>query len=803
MAKDGLHQYKYVLKSSKAPPSQHATSLEVAIKHFLSEANKALLEAQKKNEAVKNEEVEDLDEEEEGPIGGGTKSEKGKNSVVSSLKFLWESYRIVLEILRNYPKLESLYADTAKQAFSFCQTYGRKNEFRRLSEILRNHLLGLSKQQQNQQPGVMLSNPETAQLLLEVRFAQLNVATGMELWQESFRSVEDIHNLINQSKKTPPPEMMCLYFERLAQIFWQAKNHLFHAFSCLKYFRLLQKVKPDMTEAQRSAIASQVLLAGLSVPVSAGNDSDFGFDFDVQQEKNSRIATLLGSSSPISRGEFVTDLVGKGILELVYPEVAQLYKLMENKFSPLTFGGIFSNFLEFLRGRGELKVYADSIAANGFRRLVQQLAPFYQTIKLNRLFGLAKFVSPDEIEALLVESVTSGLFSARIDHRVGALRFSSDRLDSDDAKSRLSSLSSSLTTTVVNFDGYKEEQAARKKRVFNRTLEKLDEEHGSILMRMVLIEKRKEAEEEKSRRSVEEKEELERKKREEAQRLAEIKEEEKKKAQKELEEKILKAKRDLIEKEVAQDKPQPNVQVQVQKLKEQKQHMEGRLKKLAKDLDHLERARREEERPLLEAQSKELIEKDKQYHLEQSSKILEDLRAAHAKRLEEKKRLLTILPHRKGFEEGVTQQRVQSLEKILEKEKENRNLLQTDLDVALKRQQCLFAQKEALEEQRRKIEEAMRHKQEEEEEKKRKEREEKQKAEEERLAKLNEQAERQRKREQEILEKQNRSRQESAGVGGGTWKSRRTEAKKDGRAWLKTRWQLALTSFSRSALCQQ
>ncbi len=35
-------------------------------------------------------------------------------------RFLWESYRSMLEILRTNPKLEHLYAGVASKAFNFC-----------------------------------------------------------------------------------------------------------------------------------------------------------------------------------------------------------------------------------------------------------------------------------------------------------------------------------------------------------------------------------------------------------------------------------------------------------------------------------------------------------------------------------------------------------------------------------------------------------------------------------------------------------------------------------------------------------
>ncbi len=60
-------------------------------------------------------------------------------------KFLWETYRSVMDILRNNSRLEALYAMTAAKAFQFCLTYKRTTEFRRLCDILRNHLANLNK----------------------------------------------------------------------------------------------------------------------------------------------------------------------------------------------------------------------------------------------------------------------------------------------------------------------------------------------------------------------------------------------------------------------------------------------------------------------------------------------------------------------------------------------------------------------------------------------------------------------------------------------------------------------------------
>ena len=51
----------------------------------------------------------------------------------------------------------------------------------------------------------------------------------MELWQEAYKAVEDIHNLMAISKKALQPKMMAQYYLKLALVFWKSGNQLFHA----------------------------------------------------------------------------------------------------------------------------------------------------------------------------------------------------------------------------------------------------------------------------------------------------------------------------------------------------------------------------------------------------------------------------------------------------------------------------------------------------------------------------------------------------------------------------------------------
>ena len=65
---------------------------------------------------------------------------EGKEVFIPALNFLWEVYKIILDIVRSNQLMLIVYNETAKKAFEFCLRYNRKKDFSKITDILYNHL---------------------------------------------------------------------------------------------------------------------------------------------------------------------------------------------------------------------------------------------------------------------------------------------------------------------------------------------------------------------------------------------------------------------------------------------------------------------------------------------------------------------------------------------------------------------------------------------------------------------------------------------------------------------------------------
>ncbi|KJF61057.1 eukaryotic translation initiation factor 3 subunit A [Coccidioides immitis RS] len=549
-AKDGLYQYKNIAQNT------NVGTIEMVLKKFIELAEQKVTEAQAKADEIQSSlesaaptsNVEDLDAIETpetillATVSGEQSRDRTDRAVVTPwLKFLWETYRTVLEILKNNARLEVMYQATALQAFQFCLKYTRKTEFRRLCELLRNHVQNAAKYSA-QMHAINLSDPDTLQRHLDTRFQQLNVAVELELWQEGFRSVEDIHTLLNLSKRQPKNIMMANYYEKLTKIFMVSDNYLFHAAAWNRYYNLLRqsaialaagqgskKDSPSVTEADMTKAASFVLLSALSIPVISTSRSRGALvDVDeVRKNKNTRLTNLLGMPQPPTRASLFKDALNKGLLSRCRPEIRDLYNILEVDFHPLSICKKISPILKEIGADPEMEKYVLPLQQVILTRLFQQLSQVYESVELKFVHELAHFPEPFQVTSSMIEKFImngckKGDLAIRVDHVSGVLTFESDifssakalhpgsaagsaesevgsvqRLQStpaEIARSQLARLAKTLHVTCMYVDpSYNQARIKAKEAAHARARAGAAKEHEETLTRRAIIEKRKEA----------------------------------------------------------------------------------------------------------------------------------------------------------------------------------------------------------------------------------------------------------------------------------------------------------------------
>lgn len=433
-----------------------------------------------------------------------------------------------------------MYQTTARQAFQFCSKYQRKTEFRRLCELLRNHLQNVAKFGA-QMHAINLNDPDTLQRHLDTRFQQLNVAVELELWQEAFRSVEDIHTLLSLSKRPAKPIMMANYFEKLTRIFLVSENYLFHAAAWSRYYNLLRqsasamsqggtkKDHPAVTESDMTRAASFVLLAALSIPViSTSRSRGALIDVDeARKSKNVRLTNLLGMTQAPTRALLFRDAKTKGLLSRCRPEIRELYQILEVDFHPLSICKRISPILTQIASDLEMEKYVFPLQQVILTRLFQQLSQVYESVQLEFVIGLAQFPEPFQVDSATIEKFImngckKGDLAIRIDHSTGVLTFDSDVFSSAKAvhagpgagsaeadggamqrlqntpaeivRSQLRRLAESLFTVVQIVDpAFNEARHKQREAALERTKAGYDAERKSILARKDIIDRKKQA----------------------------------------------------------------------------------------------------------------------------------------------------------------------------------------------------------------------------------------------------------------------------------------------------------------------
>ncbi len=619
-----------------------------------------------------------------------------------------------------------MYQSTATQAFDFCLKYARKTEFRRLCELLRNHVQTAAKYSA-QMHAINLNDPDTLQRHLETRFQQLNVAVELELWQEAFRSVEDIHTLLSLSKRPAKNVMMANYYEKLTRIFLVGENYLFHAAAWARYYGLLRQSaafvasgqskkadNPPTSEADLQRAATFVILSALSIPViSTSRSRGAMVDFDeARKNKNSRLTHLLGMAQAPTRAGLFRDAHSKALLRRARPEIRDLYNILEVDFHPLSICQKISPILAQIGADEEMQKYIIPLQQVILTRLFQQLSQVYETVDLAFVESLAQFPEPFQvtratIEKFIMNGNKKGDLAVRMDHATGVLSFDADVFSSAKAahagsaagsaeaesgsvqrlqstpsqivRSQLTRVAEVLYTTCRYIDPtFNSDRLKARDAALARAKAGAEKEHIGILARKDVIQKRKEKaselqaqrEKENARRKLLQEQALQQA---EANRLLEEQKirDQKRMAneleqikRKEVESMLKDMKLDDLEGEDLDNLDSNKIRmIKLQQLEREKNSIAEKLRATSKRIDHLERAFRKEETKKLPEDYAQQRERDLAAYELVTQQTLVESKVKHKEDLELKHRLSRLMPYYEKYRANLHDRRHDEFEK--------------------------------------------------------------------------------------------------------------------------------------------
>ncbi|WVQ82302.1 eukaryotic translation initiation factor 3 subunit A [Cryptococcus sp. DSM 104549] len=605
-ARTGLVVYK------SAAQTTNIASIEKVLNHFIAQAEARLAAAveQAKTEVAALPDVPVVDDDL--PLqpaslmldcfvdNAGDRERIERRLIAPAQKFCWDAYDICLDISKSNDRLEIIYQSIAHRAFKFCKVHQRKTDFRRLCEQrLRKDLANAGKYS-HQPHAINLSDPETLGRFLDTRFLQLETAVELELWQEAFRSVEDVHGLV-AGRKSAKPSMMANYYEKLTQIFKAEggkQTAVFHAAAWARYF----------AHAERAGIVSDkasgcVLLSALAVPLG---------EVEVKQ----RLVALLNLPKTPTREALVSDAAAKH-LKRVPADLRQIYNILEVDFEPTTASKVLAPLITSLAP--EYQPYLPALRDVVLSRLVQELAQVYDTVTLSHILNL---VTPldntpwatdmPSLEKFLMSACRRGDIAASVDHVSQTITFTTSTAE----PARLQDLAVCLYNTVQYLNPASIASSSRAD-AFAAALAQAEEERkAAVHKRQIVIKRRELMMEADLRRQKEASTALAERQKLKAEEDAKRQREEAKQAEIDRVRKQINETKEAEAKQLAASLAAKGalkvdisniegldssklVAMQVEQLAKEKREMSERLRIVGKRVDHLERAMRKEERPLL------------------------------------------------------------------------------------------------------------------------------------------------------------------------------------------------------------
>lgn len=385
------------------------------------------------------------------------------------LKYQWSVYRCVLDVLRNNQKLDPLYQETVRCAIRFCVAHERTSEYRKLCDVCRKHLNWIFEHQTPGKNYVEIGTQCILSIYLNTRFELLENATKLQLWQEAYRLITDIHILRQRSDATLDPALEKSYYQKLSQIFIGSDNMVLHAYSLIRSFviqrdefereeagEVIKRKKGEdaPTEDDIKSLAMMCLLSVCATPPPRCRSQTIGPPLNFSEDKFRLMCDKLNFYARPNQHNLIKQLEQEDIYDLLNENFSRIRQIMLENHSPLNLCSEVVRVMDaIIDANPELDVYMEPMKKAAARKLVISVSQMYKVITFERLQQMFfEGWQQSDVEKLLLEMTEEGSIWCRLSHMHGTCNFRApDRLSRNTfMRTYFSKLSSTVAAMKVS-----------------------------------------------------------------------------------------------------------------------------------------------------------------------------------------------------------------------------------------------------------------------------------------------------------------------------------------------------------------
>lgn len=345
-------------------------------------------------------------------------------------KYMFEGYEIIMDVLRQNSQLLEFYNETAERWMAFCKEHNRKNDFKRVIDVLLKHLKIIETQTEDDIKKI--PNPiirtDTLNMtkVVDIRIKALKLSLNIDNWSDSFKIINQIKHI--HSVYRNPEFLSCI-----VSLFGKAKFYLFYssALITLSKFYKDKAEYAEFYEGFKQDFANKLILAYLMIPFKNEHCNFTPFNFKILSSDQKLLKSeftkyikLIGANQNLSKIKIKEYIERSNIKMLASDVIRQLYDAMEcDSCNPLKSGQTAGTALKWIQSDSALSEFIDDIKKSITLRSLQHLSKIFKVIKYTSFKKYFEFINFYECEEAIAEGNRLGIFSIKIDPTSQKLTF--------------------------------------------------------------------------------------------------------------------------------------------------------------------------------------------------------------------------------------------------------------------------------------------------------------------------------------------------------------------------------------------